>query len=83
MRRAGEGEAPGGDAAPGASGGEKAGRPEGQGWIPVRLSGVSTDGYGIAGIGRLHHGQINRGAFLAWFLIASLEAIGVSSLRLE
>jgi hypothetical protein len=27
--------------------------------------------------------KINRGAFPAWFLIASLEAIGCSSLRLD
>lgn len=27
--------------------------------------------------------KINRGAFPAWFLIASLEAIGASSLRLD
>ena len=27
--------------------------------------------------------KINRGGFPAWFLIASLEAIGVSSLRLD
>lgn len=27
--------------------------------------------------------KINRGGFPAWFLLASLEAIGVSSLRLE
>jgi hypothetical protein len=29
------------------------------------------------------HVKINRGAFPAWFLLAALRALGVTSLRLE